>query len=59
MRRPALGTLAFLTAAAAGLAACNAEGAYERAHGVATWSCWLGNPNAGVYNLWLGQIIAE
>jgi|HubBroStandDraft_4_1064222.scaffolds.fasta_scaffold833438_2 hypothetical protein len=41
---------------AAGLAACNAEGTYERAHGVATYSCWLGNPDAGLYGLWLADI---
>jgi hypothetical protein len=42
---------------AAGLAACNAEGTYERAHGVSTYSCWLGNPDAGLYGLWLGDVI--
>jgi hypothetical protein len=41
---------------AAGLAACNAEGTYERAHGVSTYSCWLGNPDAGLYGLWLGDV---
>lgn len=40
---------------AAGLAACNAEGSYERAHGgVTSWTCLLGDPHAGRYNLWLG-----
>jgi len=42
---------------AAGLAACNAEGTYERGHGVSTYSCWLGNPDAGLYGLWLADII--
>ncbi|HEY1920015.1 MAG TPA: hypothetical protein VGH27_30960 [Streptosporangiaceae bacterium] len=44
---------------AAGLAACNTEGTYERAHGVSTYSCWLGNPDAGLYGLWLGDIIRD
>jgi hypothetical protein len=39
----------------AGQSACNVEGAYDRAHdGVSSWSCELGNPHAGLYNLWLG-----
>jgi hypothetical protein len=50
MPRLATGTLAFL-------AACNAEGTYERGHGVSTYSCWLGNPDAGLYGLWLGDVI--
>jgi hypothetical protein len=29
---------------------------YERAHGVSTYSCWLGNPDAGLYGLWLGDV---
>lgn len=40
---------------AAGQSACNAEGFYERAHGgVSSWACLLGDPHAGLYNLWLG-----
>jgi hypothetical protein len=40
----------------AGLSACDAEGAYLVAHGegeVPGYYCTLGNPNAGVYNLWV------
>jgi len=40
----------------AGLGACNAEGLYFHetvpAQNIA-WQCQLGNPNAGVYNLWI------
>jgi hypothetical protein len=38
----------------AGLAACNAEGSYlhQQNSRVITWSCELGNPNSGLYNLW-------
>jgi hypothetical protein len=40
----------------AGLSACDAEGAYLQANGqgeIPGYYCTLGNPNAGVYNLWV------
>ena len=41
-----------------GYSACVAKGEYERSHGgVSTFSCQLGNPDAGLYGLWLGDII--
>jgi hypothetical protein len=42
----------------AGYSACVAQGVYERSHdGVATYSCRLGDPDAGLYNLWLADTI--
>jgi hypothetical protein len=41
----------------AGYSACVAEGVYERSHGVSTYSCWLDNPDAGLYGLWLADVI--
>jgi hypothetical protein len=42
---------------AAGYSACVAKGVYERTHtDVWNYSCWLGNPDAGVYNLWLSDL---
>jgi hypothetical protein len=38
---------------AAGLAACTAEGVSYEADGVGSWTCWLGNPDAGLYGLWV------
>jgi hypothetical protein len=41
----------------AGLSACDAEGAYLKANApgryIASYFCEIGNPVAGVYNLWL------
>src|ERR1700728_735155 len=42
--------------ASAGLSACDAEGAYLVANGegeVPGYYCTVGNPDAGVYNLWV------
>jgi predicted lipoprotein with Yx(FWY)xxD motif len=36
----------------AGLAACNAQGAKAYPD---LWACPLGDPDAGVYNLWIGH----
>ena len=38
---------------AAGLAACTAKGVSYEQQGVGSWSCWLGNPDAGLYGLWV------
>jgi hypothetical protein len=38
---------------AAGLAACTAEGESYQREGVGSWSCFLGNPDAGLYGLWI------
>jgi hypothetical protein len=41
----------------AGNSACVAMGQYERAHSnVWNYSCVLGNPDAGVWNLWLSNL---
>jgi hypothetical protein len=37
----------------AGLAACDAEGQSLIKAPINNYSCMLGNPNAGVYNLWV------
>jgi hypothetical protein len=41
----------------AGYSACAADGEFEVSLGGAAsnWSCELGNPNAGVYNLWIAD----
>jgi len=38
---------------AAGLAACTARGVQYESTGAGSWSCWLGNPDAGKYGLWI------
>jgi hypothetical protein len=37
----------------AGLAACDAMGVYEAQHGSLGYVCSLGDPDPGVYNLWV------
>jgi hypothetical protein len=37
----------------AGLAACTARGVQYESTGAGSWSCWLGNPDAGLYGLWI------
>jgi hypothetical protein len=37
----------------AGLAACTAKGVSIESTGGGSWSCWLGNPDAGLYGLWI------
>jgi hypothetical protein len=42
---------------AAGLAECDAMGEYEAQHGSLGYSCPLGNPDPGVYNLWVHTFV--
>jgi hypothetical protein len=46
----------------AGLSACDTEGAYLEAHAqgryIAGYFCEVGNPEAGVYNLWVIEYTA-
>lgn len=44
---------------AAGLAACTAKGVSYEQEGVGSWSCWLGNPDAGLYGLWVLSHITD
>jgi hypothetical protein len=42
----------------AGYSACAADGEFENsAGGSINWSCKLGDPDAGVYNLWLSKLV--
>lgn len=44
----------------AGLAACDKEGPILQAQeGANKWFCLLGNPDAGLYGLWLGYTICK
>jgi hypothetical protein len=42
---------------AAGLAACHAEGVIYQQSGAGTPFCWLGNPDAGRYGLYMVRVI--
>jgi hypothetical protein len=43
--------------APAGLAACQADGAYQVRHGIYFYTCPLNDPDEGVYNLWITVVV--